>query len=239
MGSSNQVNPSAWSSRPGGHRLDVGVAARGVLHQREVGPGALARRVEPRDVALQAVPELDLEAAIALGPPELRLLEDLFGRRVDRAGGRVARDPLPSETQERGDGLPEGLASQVPQRDVERADRGVARVVHVPLLAPEVLPDRLDVARVTADDVAGIRLVQHVSHRPALAQAAVLHRMAVDAGVRVERDERDPIRRVEDALGRVVAPGGSQVVREDPGRDPGDAHLGRAGHGTSARCAGR
>jgi hypothetical protein len=109
----------------------------------------------------------------------------------------------------------------------------------VPLLAAQVLPDGLDVARVAPDHVAGVRLVQHVAHRPAFAETAVLHRVPIDPGVRVERDQRDAIGRVEDALGRVVAPGGSQVVGEDPRGDPGDAHGGAAGQGTSARCAGR
>ena len=47
-------------------RLRVRVHPGRVLHQREVVADGLARRAEARDVAVEAVPELDLEAVIAL-----------------------------------------------------------------------------------------------------------------------------------------------------------------------------
>ena len=50
----------------GRQRLGVGVHPGGVLHQRVVGPDSLAGRAEPRDVEVEAVPELDLEGVVAL-----------------------------------------------------------------------------------------------------------------------------------------------------------------------------
>ena len=50
---------------PGLERLGERVHARRVLHQREVGPDGLARRAVARDVLVQPVPELDLEAVEA------------------------------------------------------------------------------------------------------------------------------------------------------------------------------
>ena len=87
----------------------------------------------------------------------------------------------------------------------------------MPLLAAQVLPDRLDLARVATDDIAGVGLVEHVADRAALAQPAVLHRMPVDALVGVEGDQRDAVGRVEDPLGRSLAPRLAQVVRDDLG----------------------
>src|SRR5205809_2876821 len=126
----------------GFQRLQVAVRASGVLHQREVGAHCLSSRPEAREVAFEAVPELNLEAAETRGLDRLCFLVYLVWRRVDRARRRVCRDRAPGKPEQSCDRHVEGLAANVPDSDVQRPDDGIRDVVYVAVLSPQPLPDR-------------------------------------------------------------------------------------------------
>jgi hypothetical protein len=206
-------------------RLRERVHARSVLHQREVVADGLASGAEARDVEVEAVPELDLEAVEALLPHPLRLVEDRFGDRADGRRGPVGGHLLARHPEEPGDRLIRDLADDVPERDVDRTVNAVGQVVRVAVDPAELVPEVLDPCRVLADQLRRIDRVQNVGHLVAIGHVRVLHRVTDDSFVGVERVERIGVPgRVESGRRTFGQPRLRDVVADDPRLDGCDPH---------------
>src|SRR5512140_475182 len=94
-------------------------------------------------------------------------------------------------TEQRCDRLPSSPAAEIPDRDIDHAEQGVALVVQMALAGPKFLPDRFAVARVEPGDLREITLVQDIRERATIAVGTVGHRVAGEPGVGVQRDERE------------------------------------------------
>ena len=143
-----------------GDRVGEGAdVAGGVEHQRHAAADAVAEEPDGGallgDVAL--VPAVHLEGAVAERVAGLGEVGEVLGRRqaavaVAVHGRGIGGEPLPPAAEERGDGQPDALAVEVPERDVDVAE---AHVVVLAVGALELVVDQLALERVAADEVRG------------------------------------------------------------------------------------
>ena len=203
-------------------------AAPDVDHDVDVRPGGLAGRGDELDVAARVEAErapAELERAV----PALDLRRDVAPHRIRRLRHERARVDAhavaEAAAEQPVDGLAERAADEVVERDVDRrdrVDRGGARAGVRGRLV-EVVPDRLDVERIAAEQ----RLAHADEHRVRRGHVdeglgdgrrGVGLAVAAHALVRVDADDERVLR----AVGAQLDLGQAEVNR----LDVGDAHLG-------------
>src|SRR5690606_22280191 len=204
-------------------RAEAAVAVDQDLH---LGPDCVAHRRNPLDrltdqgvvgIAARALERVELEAAIALVPDRARRLADLrgAGARAVPGVGVGGQALVHAAAQELVHRAMECLAHDVPERDLDRADRAVQdRPAARELVAEHGLPQALDRERRLPDHVTLGELVDRRLDRLRLPFAGAL----ADAGDAVVG---------EHACEHPVAPAGADQM----GLDPGDAAVaGGGGH---------
>src|SRR2546428_4047988 len=185
-------------NRPAAVDHDLGGPAEAVAHPPHVLDIPLVLVSEP---GVPPLPEPDLHAAQAGGEPLLSLLDhpaDVLVVGVARSDrGQLLVDGAPQEADDRG---AEKLAFDVPEGDVDRADREAcdAPVVPVPPgLIAERLPDRVRVERVGADDALGHSLDDRLRREARLGELGDRFAPTDDPVVRRDLHQTEVTKRVE------------------------------------------
>ena len=136
----------------------------GVDHQLDVGPDSVAHRLNALEVTLdRAEPDLHLDRLETFLDVASGFLDGFVDQPVHvgeiQAGGVAIDLGAEGAADQLVDRLVAGLADDVPQRDVDTADRGDRHALGAVILDPvvEIFPDHLDVERI-APDHAGCEL---------------------------------------------------------------------------------
>ena len=209
-------------------RVGILVGPHRVEHEREVVADRLAHRAADLHVGGRLTVRMNLVRRPARILETQRLL-DVLGRRLVEGGAGVGGDRVLAGAEQPVNGLAGDLAVDVPQADVDRADRLDRRLA---VQLPEPLPQPPDVLRVLAHDDRFEVVDERAGQVMPAEVGAAQKRVAGDAGVGLHAHHAELRGAAErGAAGRPHL----AVPREQIDLDVGNTHGPAAYHGAHRR----